>query len=207
MRLEINLASQPYEDARQFWIRWGTSVVLVAILTLALLAETAIGWVYAHKDQQTIANYKALIADRDRERSNAEAVLNKSENRTTRDRSRFLNELIERKAFSWTQVFQDLEKIMPARLHVVSIRPELDEQNQLQIKLAVAGESRDRALELVKHMEESPRFRQPRITAENQQTERGIAGDNVEFNISAQYVPELLETAPIANRTTAENRK
>jgi hypothetical protein len=207
MRLDINLASQPYEDARQFWIRWGTSVVLVAILTLALLAETAIGWVYAHKDQQTIANYKALIADRDRERSNAEAVLNKAENRTTRDRSRFLNELIERKAFSWTQVFQDLEKIMPARLHVVSIRPELDEQNQLQIKLAVAGESRDRALELVKHMEESPRFRQPRITAENQQTERGIAGDNVEFNISAQYVPELLETAPIANRTTAENRK
>jgi Fimbrial assembly protein (PilN) len=207
MRVDINLASQPYEDARQFWMRWGTSVVLVAILTLALLAETAIGWVYAHKDQQTIANYKALIADRDRERSNAEAVLNKAENRTTRDRSRFLNELIERKAFSWTQVFQDLEKIMPARLHVVSIRPELDEQNQLQIKLAVAGESRDRALELVKHMEESPRFRQPRITAENQQTERGIAGDNVEFNISAQYVPELLETAPIANRTTAENRK
>jgi type IV pilus assembly protein PilN len=206
MRLDINLASQPYEDARQFWIRWGTSVVLVAILTLALLAETAIGWVYAHKDQRTIANYKALIADRDRERSNAEAVLNKPENRTTRDRSRFLNELIERKAFSWTQVFQDLEKIMPARLHVVSIRPELDEQNQLQIKLAVAGESRDRALELVKHMEESPRFRQPRITAENQQTARGIAGDNVEFNISAQYVPELLETAPIANRTTAENR-
>jgi Fimbrial assembly protein (PilN) len=207
MRLDINLASQPYEDARQFWIRWGSSVVLVAILTLALLAETAIGWVYAHKDQQTIANYRALIADRDRERSNAEAVLNKPENRTTRDRSRFLNELIERKAFSWTQVFQDLEKIMPARLHVVSIRPELDEQNQLQIKLAVAGESRDRALELVKHMEESPRFRQPRITAENQQSERGIAGDNVEFNISAQYVPELLETAPIVNRTTAENRK
>jgi hypothetical protein len=207
MRLDINLASQPYEDARQFWIRWGTSVVLVAILTLALLAETAIGWVYAHKDQQTIVNYTALITDRDRERSNAEAVLNKPENRTTRDRSRFLNELIERKAFSWTQVFQDLEKIMPARLHVVSIRPELDEQNQLQIKLSVAGESRDRALELVKHMEESPRFRQPRITAENQQTERGIAGDNVEFNISALYVPELPEAAPATNRTTAENRK
>lgn len=207
MRLEINLASQPYEDARQFWIRWGSSVVLVAILSLALLAETMIGWLYAHKDQQTIASYKALIAARDRERANAEAVLNKPENRTTRDRSRFINELIERKAFSWTQVFQDLERIMPARLHVVSIRPELDDQNQLQIKIAVAGESRDRALELVKHMEESPRFRQPRITAENQQTEHGIVGDNVEFNIMALYVPELLDTTPAPNRTTAENRR
>ncbi len=207
MRLNINLASQPYEDVRQFWMRWGGSVALIAILTLALVAQTAISWVYAHKDQQTIANYKALIADRDRERSAAEAVLNKPQNRTTRDRSRFLNELIERKAFSWTQVFQDLERIMPARLHVVSMHPELDEQNQLQIKLTVAGESRDRALELVRHMEESSRFRQPRITAENQQTERGIAGDNVEFNISALYVPSAFELIPPDNRTTAENRK
>src|SRR5205814_3692313 len=111
------------------------------------------------------------------------------------------------KAFSWTQVFQDLERIMPARLHVVSMHPELDEENQLQIKFTVAGESRDRALELVRHMEESARFRQPRITAENQQTQRGIAGDNVEFNISALYVPELPEAASATNRTTAENGK
>jgi type IV pilus assembly protein PilN len=206
MRLDINLASRPYEDARQFWIRWGSAVALIAILTLALIAETALSWVYAHKDQQTIASYRALIAERDRERSSAEAVLNKPENRTTRDRSRFLNELIERKAFSWTQVFQDLERIMPARLHVVSMHPELDEENQLQIKLTVAGESRDRALELVRHMEESARFRQPRITAENQQTQRGIAGDNVEFNISALYVPAAPDSAP-ETRTTAENRR
>ena len=105
MRLDINLASQPYEDARQFWIRWGSGVALIAILTLALLAETVLGLLYAHKDQQTVAKYKALIAERDRERSSAEAVLNKPENRTTRDRSRFLNEHIERKAFYGTQVF------------------------------------------------------------------------------------------------------
>jgi hypothetical protein len=207
MRLDINLASQPYEDARRFWIRWGSAVALIAILTLALIAETALSWVYAHKDQQTIASYRALIVERDRERSSAEAVLNKPENRTTRDRSRFLNELIERKAFSWTQVFQDLERIMPARLHVVSMHPELDEENQLQIKLTVAGESRDRALELVRHMEESERFRQPRITAENQQTERGLAGDNVEFNISALYVPAIAQSVSPETRTTAENRK
>ena len=207
MRLDINLASQPYEDARQFWIRWGSAVALISILTLALIAQTALSWIYAHKDQETIAKYRALITERDRERTSAEAVLNKPENRTTRDRSRFLNELIERKAFSWTQVFQDLERIMPARLHVVSMHPELDDENQLQIKLTVAGESRDRALELVRHMEESTRFRQPRITAENQQTERGIAGDNVEFNISAVYVPAAPETGTSDTRTTAENRR
>jgi hypothetical protein len=55
-------------------------------------------------------------------------------------------------------------------------------------------------------MEESARFRQPRITAENQQTQRGIAGDNVEFNISALYVPAAPDSAP-ETRTTAENRR
>ena len=38
MRLDINLASQPYEDARQFWMRWGTAVGAVGLLTLMLLA-------------------------------------------------------------------------------------------------------------------------------------------------------------------------
>ena len=37
MRLDINLASQPYEDARQFWMRWGTALGAAALLTLALL--------------------------------------------------------------------------------------------------------------------------------------------------------------------------
>ena len=109
-----------------------------------------------------------------------------------RDRSQFLNDLIERKAFSWTQVFEDLERVMPARIHVVSIRPEVDEDNQLEIKLQVAGESRDRVNELVRKMEESPRFKQPQIKSETQQSGQA-AGDNVEFAISALYVPSLPE--------------
>jgi hypothetical protein len=79
---------------------------------------------------------------------------------------------------------------MPARLHVVSIHPEITEEEQLQIKLTVAGDSRERALDLVKRMEESPRFRQPVVNSENAQTNSQTPGDNVEFNISALYAPD-----------------
>lgn len=188
MRLDINLASHAYEDTRRFWLRWGGSLALLAVITLALIFYTVMGWFDARRDRQTIASLKAQIAERDRENAAAEAFLNRPENRTIRDRSQFLNELIERKAFSWTQVFQDLEKVMPARLHVVSIRPELNDANQLEIKLLVAGESRERALDLVRRMEESPRFRQPSVTAEN--SGQGLTpGDNVEFSITALYSP------------------
>ena len=190
MRLDVNLATHPYEDTRQFWLRWGTGVALIAILTLGLVAETVVSLVYARQDQRIIAQIQAQITSRDRERAQAEAFLNRPENRTIRDRSQFLNDLIERKAFSWTQVFEDLEKVMPARIHVVSIRPEVDEDNQLEIKLQVAGESRERVNDLVRKMEESPRFKQPQIRTETQQTGQ-TPGDNVEFVISALYVPSL----------------
>ncbi len=190
MRIDVNLATQPYEDARFFWMRWGTLVALLAILTAALLAETVMGFVYARQDVRMSNQIKAEISKRDQERAHAEAFLNQPQNRDIRDRSQFLNALIQRKAFSWTQVFADLEKVMPARLHVVSIHPEITEEEQLQIKLTVAGDSRERALDLVKRMEESPRFRQPVVNSENAQTNSQTPGDNVEFNISALYAPD-----------------
>src|ERR1700691_298120 len=145
MHLEINLASQPYEDARQFWLRWGTALTIATIVTLALIAIDVSGWFAARRDHAMIASYRAQIAQRDRTRQQAEAYLNKPENRTTRDESQFLNELIERKSLSWTRVLEDLEKVMPARVHLVSIHPELDADNQLNLKMVVAGD-RDRAL-------------------------------------------------------------
>ena len=65
MRLDINLASQPYEDARQFWMRWGTAVGALGLLTLVLLALDVTGWVNARRDRQAIAEKRALIAERD----------------------------------------------------------------------------------------------------------------------------------------------
>ena len=55
MRLDINLASQPYEDARQFWMRWGTAVGALALLTLVLLTLDITGWINARRDRAAIA--------------------------------------------------------------------------------------------------------------------------------------------------------
>ena len=188
MRLDINLASHPYEDARQFWTRWGAAVGAVGLLTLFLVAMTISGWIHARRDHQEMAERRAAIADRDRVRAEAEAFLSRPENHTTRDTSQFLNELIESKAFSWTQVLESLERVMPPRVHLVGINPELDEDNQVSLKMTVAGDSRDRALELSRNMEESHRFGQTTITGERNYVQANN-GDTVQFDIIAQYVP------------------
>jgi len=193
MRLDINLASQPYEDARQFWMRWGTAAGAVALLTLALLVLDVTGWVAARRDRIAIAQKRDLIAERDRIRSEAEAFLNRPENRTTRDESQFLNQLIERKSFSWTRVLENLEKVMPPRVHLVAITPKLDEDNQLLLTMTVAGDSRDRAIELARRMEESRRFAQTNIIRESHTDTP--TGDTEVFEIAAIYIPEELPSA------------
>ena len=199
MRLDINLASQPYEDARQFWMRWGAAVGAVGVLTLVLLTLDVTGWINARRDRAAIAEKRAMIADRDQLRANAERILNLPENRSTRDQSQFLNELIERKAFSWTRVLENLEKVMPPRVHLMSINPQLDEDNQLGLKMTVGGDSRDRAIELARRMEESRRFSQTNIISEN--TEQSTTGDTERFDIVAIYIPEPLAPAGAAAKT------
>ena len=189
MRIDINLATQPYQDARRFWMRWGAGLAGLSMFTLLLIYITVMGFLGARTDRNLIKQREQQIAERDEEKVKAEWLLNLPENRSTRDRSQFLNELFQRKSFSWTRVFEDLERVMPARLHVVSIQPAPAADNQLEIKLVVAGDSSDRALELVRRMESSQRFRQTLV--EQWRNERSQApGDNVQFDISALYVPE-----------------
>jgi type IV pilus assembly protein PilN len=195
MRVDINLASQPYEDARQFWLRWGGGLVALGILTLLLLVMTVNGWIAAGKDRQLIRQYEAQSAARDKEKADAQALLNLPQNSTTRDRSQFLNDLFQRKAFSWTKAFEDLEQVMPPRLHVVSIHPELAPDNELEIKLIVAGDSRDHALDLVSKMEASKHFHETYIDEESTNLS-GASGDTVQFHITALYVPDIGNATP-----------
>lgn len=187
MRLDINLASHPYEDAKEFWGRWGMGLGVMTIITLSLLGLASWKWHKASNDRARLNSLERQIAALDAKLAHSQAVLDRPENRTLREQSHYLNNLFEQKAFSWTKVFEDLERVMPPRLHVVSIKPEMNKDSQLEIKLTVAGESRDRAIDLVRKMEESEHFRQTHISQESSGRNSQNSGDNVQFEISALY--------------------
>jgi len=195
MCIDINLASQRYQDSRRFWLRWGGALAALGIFTLVLVYFSLWGLVTSIRERSLIRQREQQIAQREEQKVRAEAILNLPENRSTRDRSHFLNGLFQRKSFCWTRVFEDLERVMPAQLHVVSITPEMAAGNQLEIKLMVAGESRERALELVRKMETSQHFQQTQIEQESAQPGQ-TPGDNVQFTISAVYVPGAETAVP-----------
>lgn len=189
MRIEINLASHPYEDSHRFWTYWGTGLILMFLATALLVFMAVSGFIRAGVGRHEISRLKSQIAAYDQEKMQAQVLLNQPQNRRIREQSKFLNDLFERKSFCWTRAFEDLERVMPAHLHVVSIHPDLSAENSLALKLVVGGDSREQALVLVRKMEESNRFRQTRIDQIKFATEPMSSGDRVQFDISALYSP------------------
>jgi type IV pilus assembly protein PilN len=205
MRTQINLATQPYEDATQYLVRWGSLLALLALITVGLI------WFTVHSVRKSSDINHQLVQIRnnvgvlDREKATAERMLALPQNRGTVEKSQYLNEIFARKAFSWTTVFSDMEKLMPPGLHVLSIAPGLDAQNQLEVHIIVGGEKRERALELVRNMEQTPRFRDVMLRSDttNSNTSRGqtTAGgaeerDLIKFDITARYVPGAAGASP-----------
>jgi len=193
MRININLASHPYEDAGDFYRRWGTALGVLVLLTLGLTGLVVHEWMSTHSISKQIAGIRKQINDLDDQKNREQAILNRSENRGTRDRSTFVNQLIAIKSFSWTQVLADMETLMPTRLHIVSIQPELDKESQLQVKIMAAGDSSGKGVELLQNLEKSRYFRKPvlRAITISPGGSPGVqpGGDTAKFELDAYYVP------------------
>jgi type IV pilus assembly protein PilN len=206
MRFEINLASQPYQDVQKFLTRWGIAVGVLAVITILLTyraTSDVLSWRITRKQVNTL---EQQIAERERKKSDVEAFLNRPENSETRDRSRFLNSLIARKAFSWTEVFTDLERIVPAHLKVVAIRPKVNDEDQLMVHLRVASPEREPAIELVSRIEQSPHFSHAAIISEVLGKEAGAHNQDIEiwnFDIIAMYIPAFARPAGSAAKLAA----
>ena len=69
MRVDINLATHPYEDSGPLWLRWGGALAALSLFTLILLYSAVSGWVAAGKDRSLIEQRRQQIAARDRAES------------------------------------------------------------------------------------------------------------------------------------------
>jgi len=130
------------------------------------------------------------------------AILNEPTNKDVRDRSEFINSLIQKKEISWTRVFVDLERLMPSHLRVLGIAPKL-EDNKIIIEMVLDGDSRDRAAELARRMERSNVFRNAQIDDEALGNNNGQP--DYHFHVSAEYIPGEALTTPDDSKAPTES--
>ena len=79
---------------------------------------------------------------------------------------------------------------MPPNLHVVSLRPELNEQNQMQLDMRVAGDTRGAVVELVHRMEGSKHFQGAQLV---QDAQSGETAAGVSASVVAIYIPDATD--------------
>jgi len=136
MRVRLNIATKPLESHRRFLAGAGLLAVLGGIIFLAL------GWhVYStlraqealRRKEQENNNRAALLQHR---RKELDDFFARTENARLKERAAFVNGIIDERSFDWTQMFMDLEKLVPVGVHVVSIQPQL-EKGHMFVRLTV----------------------------------------------------------------------
>ena len=168
MRIQVNLATRPFVELRPFF----------ALLRLVMAALVLVGLglaIWTHALQKKLDRAQGQMNDLrtqtdsfQREKLHNEQRMRQPINAEVLDRAHFLNGLFLRKSFSWTAVMMDLENVLPTGVQVTSIEPQVTADGNVIIRMRVAGE-RDRAVQLVRNLERSQRFRAPRLTGESVQ--------------------------------------
>ena len=197
MKITVNLASQPYVELQPVYRRLRTWMVILALTGCALwfLYRSERG--QAQDAMARVATVQNRVRQLQNEEDRYQALMAETKNAAILKQSDFLNGLFRRKAFSWTATMEDLENVLPAGVQVLSIEPLISKDGHVSIHLRVTG-ARDRALDLIRNLEQSQHFASPRLMAETLATNgSGPAGvmqpisatNQVNFDILADYRP------------------
>ena len=158
MRVRLNLATKPLESQRRFLVLSGFTGAV------ALMAFLFLGW-HSYSARKAIERLRverekvlAETAALQKQRAELERFFAQPENAKLEERSAFLNNIIDEQSFNWTQMFMDLEKVLPAGAHVLTIAPR-HETNGVRIKLSVGAVNEEAKLKFIKALEESPEFK------------------------------------------------
>src|SRR5262249_40401887 len=155
----INLATQKYEAVKQFYTRWLTAIGALGALTLVLLGLAWLNYTGSKESTQRIHALEQRIAALEKQRAQAQGISNRPENHDVIAQKNFWNKQFTRRSLSWTQLLNDLQRIMPPRAFVSSVHPEITQDNRVKLALTIKSDTHENGLETVQKMEKSERFR------------------------------------------------
>ncbi len=201
MRITLNLATRPFVDLGPAMKRLRIAMGVCAGVLLLLL----LGLHEVHqKAEEARAHEHSLdgaIARVQSERQGYMAMMKQPDNAALVSQVEMLNQLFDQKAFSWTLAMENLETVLPAGVQVTQIQPIRAKDGHITLQLRVLG-PHDLSVDLVRNLEHSKRFLNPRISGEsaestgsgpNQRLEPVSASNRFEFDLLADYNPPTPE--------------
>ena len=212
MRITLNLATRPFTDQGPAIKRLRIGIAVLAALCLLFLLGLHLFDSQAAEARAREHSLDGALARVEAERRQDQDLMRQPRNAQVLTQAEFLNERFDEKAFSWTLAMEAMETVLPAGVQVSSIEPERRKDGHITVELRVLG-PHDRSVDLVRNLEHSRRFLEPRIESEsaenssnaNQQLGPVSATNRFEFELFADYNPPTLEERGSLRNVSSKN--
>jgi len=157
--LRTNLATRPFYNERAVRLGIAAVVVIVAALTAFNAAEIL---TLTQKNDE-LASRSAAAESRARGlREQAAATrktLDQGDITIVQAASREANLLIERRAFSWTDLFNRFEETLPASVRIAAVQPQIDEEGRMLVAVTVVSKRVEDLDAFIEELERTGAFR------------------------------------------------
>jgi len=180
MYVRLNLATNPLLSHRRFLA--GSAVVCV----LGFLLFLGLGWraYNLRKAEEDLRARESKIekemAKVGQEREALQRYFAQQEAAGFQDHAKFVVGVLQARSINWTQMFMDLERILPPGVRVVRIEPKLD-KGIVTVRFVVGAASEEAKLKLLKSFESSAAFSHVALQSERTATQAGVDPLTIEF--------------------------
>jgi Tfp pilus assembly protein PilN len=176
----LNLASRPFRNERLPTLALGLGCLVLLGVTVR---HGFAAWKLMPGQALSVEHEAvALEAELTSLRAEAEQLSGQSQGAAPVKEWAAVKDLVDRRAFSWTGLFADLEKALPPSVRLVSIAPQT-ERGHLVLVMAAVGQDVDDALALLAALQGHPHFRDAQLLGYTPQ------GSGVDISCRAAYQP------------------
>ena len=196
MTTKLNLASRPFSNHALPWVLTAL-IVAVSLISLVVILR----WTGQAKAQANVVQTDINALNQQEQGLKAAAVAVR--NSLTQEQLQTLaaaHVLVDRKGFSWSRLFADLESALPGAVRVtrISVRDvaALGEQTLAELDLTVVSKNSTTITDMIAEMDRVGIF-QAELRAQNLQKGRGESG--TEYELYVIYRPSA--GAPAASKT------
>lgn len=156
--LHLNLAARPFRDYRPLY-----AVVVVVSLIIAFLMLNNVDTYYRYVRETTTTRdeISRVNAQIEQERRRTEVAQNQisSIDLVGLDRqSKFVNAQLAERAFSWSELLDRLESMVPPDVRITSIGPQFLPDGLVQLSIRAEAKDSNGMMETVTRLQSSPHF-------------------------------------------------
>lgn len=198
--IRINLSTTPLENHTIYVIT--TLILLIVALILAFSNVYGTINIINKKQEASKVNIElnAKIKSNELKIKALQSNINSIRTKEFLEKCDYINIIVNKRVFSWTQLFNEFEDILPNSVRMIQVTPSI-EKGEIKITLVVAAKNLESFLELLKRLESSKVFKNVIVSRETTKEQE------LTYELSMQYNPFENNTAMGNSKGAIESGK